>query len=143
MSEIIVTNKMPVLALRGMTVFPEQTVHFDVGRIKSALALEQAMKTDQLLYLAPQKHIDEDDPGMNGLYPIGCVARIKQILRPQNENIRVLVQGVYRAKLTELNQKEPYLAGTVEKVLEVRMADSLRSRAMRREANTLYAAYLD
>ena len=143
MSEIIVTSKMPVLALRGMTVFPEQTVHFDVGRIKSALALEQAMKTDQLLYLAPQKHIDEDDPGMNGLYPIGCVARIKQILRPQNENIRVLVQGLYRAKLTELNQKEPYLAGTVEKVPEIRVADTLRSRAMRREANTLYAAYLE
>ena len=143
MNEIIVTTKMPVLALRGMTVFPEQTVHFDIGRVKSALALEQAMKADQILYLAPQKRINEDDPTMSGLYPIGCVAKIKQILRPQNENIRVLVQGLYRAKLTELNQSEPFLSGTVEKVPEIRVSDTLRSRAMRREANTLYGAYLE
>jgi len=143
MNEIIITSKMPVLALRGLTVFPEQTVHFDIGRVKSALALEQAMKTDQTLLLIPQKHINDDDPGLNGLYPIGCVAKIKQILRPQNENIRVLVQGIYRAKLTELTQSEPYLSGTVEKVPEIRVADSLRSRAMRREANTLYSTYLE
>ncbi len=143
MNEIIITSKMPVLALRGLTVFPEQTVHFDIGRVKSALALEQAMKTDQTLLLIPQKHINDDDPGLNGLYPIGCVAKIKQILRPQNENIRVLVQGIYRAKLTELTQSEPYLSGTAEKVPEIRVADSLRSRAMRREANTLYSTYLE
>ena len=59
MSEIIVTGKMPVLALRGMTVFPEQTVHFDIGRIKSAMALENAMKHDQILFLAPQKRIED------------------------------------------------------------------------------------
>ena len=53
MNEIVVNNKMPILALRGMTVFPEQTVHFDIGRVKSALALEHAMKNDQLLFLAP------------------------------------------------------------------------------------------
>ena len=143
MSEIIITNKMPVLALRGMTVFPEQTVHFDIGRVKSALALENAMKHDQLLYLAPQKHINDDDPDMNGLYPIGCVARVKQILRSQGENIRVLVTGLYRAKLTDLAQNEPFLSGTVEQVLETEVHDSLRNRAMRREANTLYANYLE
>ena len=94
MSEIIFTGSMPVLALRGMTVFPEQTVHFDIGRVKSALALENAMKKDQILFLAPQKNINEDDPGLAGLYPIGCVARVKQILRSQNENIRGLVTGL-------------------------------------------------
>jgi len=143
MEEIVITNRMPVLALRGMTVFPEQTVHFDIGRIKSALALEHAMKKDQLLYLAPQKHINDDDPELAGLYPIGCVARVKQILRSQNENIRVLVTGLYRAKITDLTQFEPFLSATVEKVPEVPVQDSLRNRAMRREANTLYATYLD
>ena len=64
MNEIISIGRMPVIALRGMTVFPEQTVHFDIGRVKSALALENAMKKDQILYLAPQKHIGEDDPGL-------------------------------------------------------------------------------
>ncbi len=143
MSEIIIHNKMPVLALRGMTVFPDQTVHFDIGRVKSALALEYAMKNDQLLFLAPQKRINEDDPGLSGLYPIGCVAKVKQILRSQGENIRVLVAGLYRAKILELTQTEPFLSGTIKKVLEVETNDNLRNRAMRREANALYASYLE
>jgi len=105
MSEIIVVGRMPVLALRGMTVFPEQTVHFDIGRVKSALALEAAMKNDQTLFLAPQKHIEEDDPKLTGLYPIGCVAKVKQILKSQGENICVLVTGLYRAKITEMARK--------------------------------------
>ena len=143
MSDIIMNNKMPVLALRGMTVFPEQTVHFDIGRIKSALALDNAMKNDQLLFLAPQKQINDDDPGLSGLYPIGCVAKVKQILRSQGENIRVLVTGLYRARILELNQTEPFLRGVVETALETDVPDSLRNRAMRREAKTLYANYLD
>ena len=143
MSEIILNNRMPVLALRGIAVFPDQTVHFDIGRIKSALALENAMKNDQLLFLAPQKQINDEDPGLSGLYPIGCVAKVKQILRSQSENIRVLVTGLYRARILELNQSEPFLRGAVEKVLETEVPDSLRNRAMRREANALYANYLE
>ena len=91
MSDIIVTTKMPILALRGLTVFPQQTVHFDVGRIKSALALEWAMKHDQTLFLTPQKDMSVDDPGLKDLYSIGTVVRVKQILKSQGENIRVLV----------------------------------------------------
>ena len=143
MSDIIVTTKMPVLALRGMTVFPEQTVHFDVGRIKSALALEKAMKQDQTIFLAPQKDISVDDPGLADLYPIGTVAKVKQILKSQGENIRVLVTGLYRAKITEMTYVEPYLCATVEKVPEILVSDTLRLRALRREANNLYAGYLE
>jgi len=143
MSDIIFTGRMPVLALRGMTVFPNQTVHFDIGRVKSALALENAMKKDQILMLAPQKRIDEDDPGLTGLYPIGCVAKVKQILKSQGENIRVLVTGLYRARITEMLHTEPYLCGNVESVAEVAVSDALRNRAMRREANNLYAGYLE
>ena len=143
MNDIIVTTKMPVLALRGMTVFPEQTVHFDVGRMKSALALEQAMKHDQVLYLVPQKDISQDDPGLSGLYTVGTVAKIKQILKSQGENIRVLVTGMYRAKITEMNHVEPFLSATVEKVPEIHVNETLRLKALRREAANLYGNYLD
>ena len=143
MSDIIVTTKMPVLALRGMIVFPEQTVHFDVGRMKSALALEKAMKQDQTIFLAPQKDISVDDPRLQDLYPIGTVVKVKQILKSQGENIRVLVTGLYRAKITEMSYVEPFLCGTVEKVPEVIVSDTLRLRALRREANNLYATYLE
>ena len=143
MSETISTRKMPVLALRGITIFPEQTVHFDIGRVKSALALEHAMKNDQTLMLAPQKDILVDDPGLDDLYPVGTVVRVKQILKSQNDNIRVLVSGVYRAKVLNLHQSEPFLSGSIEMLEEVPAADNLRTRALRREANSLYATYLE
>lgn len=143
MSELYVSGKLPVLALRGIAVFPEQTIHFDIGRVKSALALEEAMKRDQVLLLVPQKDIMEDDPKFSGLYPIGTVVKVKQILKSQNENIRVLVTGLYRAKVTELSQFTPYLAGLVEKVSDVPCVDNLRARALRREACALYGSYLE
>ena len=143
MSEIITTVKMPVLALRGIVIYPEQTVHFDIGRVKSALALEAAMKSDQTLLLVPQKNIVDDDPTLQQLFPMGTVVKVKQILKSQGENIRVLVSGLYRAKISELTQSAPYLAGMVERMLDVRSPENLRTRALRREANALYATYSD
>ena len=143
MSEMIYAGKMPILALRGLAVFPEQTVHFEVGRTKSANALDAAMKENQILMLVPQKDLLQDDPKLADLYPIGTVVRIKQILRSQDENTRVLVTGISRARITELQQSEPYFAGIVESVACPDAPDSLRSRALRREANGLYAEYLE
>ncbi len=143
MSENFTPIKMPVLALRGITIFPEQKVHFDVGRMKSVLALESAMKKDQMLILVPQRNIVEDDPGYNGLYPIGTVVKVKQILKSNGENIRVLVNGLYRAKILELTQSEPFLFGSVEKVAEITESNSLKSRVLRREANALFEQYTE
>ena len=142
MSETPVKN-MPILALRGIAVFPEQTVHFDIGRVKSALALEQAMRNDQILMLVPQKNILDDDPAFGDLYPVGTVVKVKQILKSQGENIRVLVSGLYRARITELTQFAPYLSGVVVKAEEVLYADTLKTRALRREATALYGSYVE
>ncbi len=143
MSDTITAGVLPVLALRGLTVFPDQTIHFEVGRKKSILALEKAMEKDQILMLIPQKNIEVDDPGLEQLYPIGTVARVKQILRPQGETIRVLVTGICRARIREMTKTEPYLEGMIISVPETEMADNLRCRALRREANALYANYLE
>ena len=141
MSDMIYAGKMPVLALRGLAIFPDQTVHFDVGRVKSALALEEAMKGDQMLFLVPHKNIMEDDPGYAGLYSIGTVAKVKQILKAQNDNIRVLVTGLHRAKITEMLKTEPFLSALVESVPDTEVSDNLRARALRREACALFAGY--
>ena len=143
MSELITVGKMPILALRGLTVFPDQTVHFEVGRIKSVLALEEAMKGDQNLLLIPQRDMANDDPDWNDLYPLGTVAKIKQILKSPNDTIRVLVTGLYRARIQDGLQKEPFLAGTVISVPETEVTENLRSRALRREANALYGTYVE
>ena len=143
MSDTIYAGKMPILALRGLAVFPEQTVHFEVGRAKSAKALEAAMAAEQLMLLVPQKDLLVDDPKLADLYAVGTVVRVKQILRSQDENTRVLVTGLTRARITELQQSEPYFSGLVESISCPDGPDSLRSRALRREANSLYAEYVE
>ena len=143
MSEIFTGGRLPILALRGLAIFPEQTVHFDIGRVKSALALEDAMKRDQILMLVPQKDILVDDPAETDLFPIGTVVQVKQILRSHGENIRVLVTGLCRAKIVEMQQDMPFLAGIVTKVDETDVSENLRSRALRREATNLYGSYMD
>ena len=143
MNEIIQVETMPILALRGLAVFPEQTIHFEVGRKKSILALEAAMEGDQTLLLIPQKDIADDDPNWKALYSIGTVAKVKQILKAQGETLRVLVTGMYRARIDEPLQSEPYLQGCVAAVQEQTAREDIHSRALRREANALFANYLD
>lgn len=140
--EKLYAGKLPVLALRGLTVFPDQTVHFDVGRAKSVLALEAAMKADQTLFLVPQKDLLVDDPKLADLYSIGTVAKVKQVLKTQTENLRVLVTGICRGRITDLSQSEPYLYGTIEAVAQQKEEESIRAQALRREANALYGLYL-
>lgn len=142
MTEKLYAGKMPVLALRGLAVFPDQTVHFDVGRPKSIRALDAAMKQDQTILLIPQKDMLVDDPRLIDLYPIGTVAKVKQVLKTQGENLRVLVTGISRGKIAELSQSDPYLSGIIEAVPVPESADSARAHAMRREANNLYGMYL-
>ena len=142
MTETIYAGKMQILALRGLAVFPEQTVHFDVGREKSVRALEAAMKADQTLFLIPQKDLLVDDPKLKDLYAIGTVAKVKQVLKTQGENLRILVTGVCRGKITELQQSEPYLEGLVEAVSPTKSTDNVRAHALRREAVSLYGLYL-
>ena len=143
MSEQLISGKLPVLALRGLAVFPDQTIHFDVGRPKSIKALENAMKHDQNIFLVPQRDIVENDPSLEGLYTIGTVAKVKQVLHAQGENLRVLVTGICRGRIQELMQNEPFMAGQIVAVPETEVMDSTRARALRREANNLYGLYCE
>ena len=141
MNEQLISGKMPVLALRGLAVFPDQTIHFDVGRPKSIKALEDAMKGDQQIFLVPQRDIVNNDPGVGDLYNIGVVAKVKQVLKTQNENLRVLVTGICRAQIKDLIQSEPFMSAYIRAVPETEVGDSTRAHAMRREANALYTMY--
>ena len=97
MTETIFAGKMPILALRGLCVFPEQTVHFEVGRGKSIKALEAAMQGDQTLLLIPQKDLLVDDPTLKDLYPVGCIAKVKQVLKTQRSRKGASVPGYLSA----------------------------------------------
>ena len=136
------TQLYPVLALRGLAVFPKQTVHFDVGRDKSVKALEEAMKRDQKILLSPQFDLEIEDPGYEDLAAIGTVGQIKQVLRAPGENTRVLVEGLFRANLKDLTRTSPYLEGHVEAISEVEPVGSAREKALCRRAINVYSDYL-
>ena len=114
MNENIIT--MPVIALRGLTILPGMMVHFDISRAKSIAAVEKAMVTDQKVCLMTQKDVNDMDPGMEGLYHIGTVAQIKQLVKMPGNVIRVMVEGLQRAELLDLDTEEPLLIGEVELV---------------------------
>ena len=110
---------LPMLALRGMVVMPEQVTHFDVSREKSLKAIEKAMLEDQKIFLVAQKEIETEDPGMGDVYKIGCVASIKQIVKLPKKISRVLVSGEKRARLDSIPMDDPYLRADIEVVDDV------------------------
>ncbi len=110
------TKSMPMLAVRGLVIFPNTVVHFDVSRERSELALKAAMSGDKLIFLDAQIDNYVEDPSKNDLYKIGTVAEIRQILKTPDKITRVLVEGKYRAKLMKIDQKEPYLTAVIKKL---------------------------
>lgn len=143
MSETAEHLDLPILPLRGLTVFPNMTVHFDIGREKSAKALHAAMTNDQNLFLVPQRDVLVENPDLRDLYPVGTVAQVKQVLNPQSSTIQVLVVGLYRARLVAFSQKTPFLAGLVEEVPEEEVASDLHTQMLCRQSKMLFNTYLE
>ena len=108
------TISLPVLALRGLMVFPHMVLHFDVGRNKSVAALEEAMMEGQRIFLVAQKDAEVDDPGVEELCRVGTIAAIKQVMNLPGDNLRVLVEGEKRGILQSITQEEPYLRGNIK-----------------------------
>ena len=112
------TATFPILPLRDIVVFPNRIVPLFVGRDKSVAALEAAMAADKQLFLVAQLDPNEDDPDRDALYDLGVVATAMQLLKLPDGTVRVLVEGVRRARLVDLVEGEEYLTATVEDVVE-------------------------
>lgn len=133
------SNKMPMVALRDVIVFPYMALHFEVGREKSVAALEKAMEDDQLIFLAAQKDKEVSDPDHDDIYEVGTVSKIKQILKLPGDIIRVLVKGIYRAKITEFSQTAPYLEVETEQLTVERVPDDeAKEQALKRMVLNLF-----
>ena len=104
---------MPAVALRGLTILPGMIAHFDVSRERSLRAIEEAMEQDQKIYLVTQKNVDRENPTQEDLYQMGIVADIKQVVRLQNDVVRILVDGISRAKLLGFTGCEKYLEAEI------------------------------
>ncbi|MCI8483391.1 MAG: endopeptidase La [Lachnospiraceae bacterium] len=106
-------RKIPAVALRGMTILPGMVAHFDVSRSRSVKALENAMMEDQKVFLVTQKNVEKEEPEKEDLYTVGIVSVIKQVIKMQNNIVRVLVEGENRARLLAMEMDE-YLMAEVE-----------------------------
>ncbi|MEE0928774.1 MAG: endopeptidase La [Acutalibacteraceae bacterium] len=109
------TKILPALALRGLVCFPGVMLHFDVGRKKSIKSLNAAMERGQKIFLVAQKNVYDEDPKQDDLYTIGCVARICQVLRMSDDSVKVLVEGLYRAKTMGIDDSGSFMTATVKK----------------------------
>src|SRR5215212_6218686 len=125
------TRLLPILPLRDIVVFPQRIVPLFVGREKSVAALEAAMATDKELFLVAQLDPADDDPDRDALYDLGVVATAMQLLKLPDGTVRVLVEGVRRARLVDLQPRDGYMAAEVEEIAE-EASDTAEAQALMR-----------
>lgn len=135
---------MPMVALRGLVVFPNITLHFDVGRKKSISAVKTAMITKQDIFLSTQKDMSDEAENIDAVYDIGVVCEIKQIVRiPSSDCLRVIVEGKYRAELLAFSDVNPYFTAVVKRIDSIPYSEkyNLRAEALVRYAKGLFNEY--
>lgn len=130
--------EIPVIPLRGLVVFPNMSLHFDVGRKKSISALKSAMNKDQKIFLVAQRDASVDNPSIDDMYEMGVICEIKQMLKiPNSANFRVIVQGIKRANLITIFQQTPFIEGVVDVaeigIIEPSSKDKAYERAIKKE----------
>lgn len=135
---------LPAIALRGLVVFPNNLVHFEVGRAKSIAAVEWAMANNSNVFLVTQKEMDTDEPAAEDLYAYGVVAEVKQVLRVSDELVKVLVEGKTRVKMLGLDGSGSFLLASVRPapVRGVKADDSIRLEALLRSLKSCFDEYL-
>ncbi|MDW7660083.1 MAG: endopeptidase La [Bacillota bacterium] len=132
---------LPLIPLRGLSIFPYMVLHFDVGRKKSIKALEAAMAKDQRIFLTTQFDIDNDSPESTDFYKVGTICKIKQMLKLPGDAIRVLVEGIQRAEVELITEEEPYFRVEVKTYLDSLEIDK-ETRALMRSAISAFEKYI-
>lgn len=131
---------IPVLPLRGVTIFPEMVMHFDVGREKSLKAIEEAMKQNEMILAVSQRDADVDEPKREDLYEIGTLVEIKQTVKVGEDQLKVLVKGTARAKILTL-QDETYMSADVEVIKDKLIEADKEEQALIRTIAELFEKY--
>ena len=136
---------LPAIALRGLVVFPNNVIHFEVGRPQSIAAVEWAMENNTSLFLVAQKDMELDEPSRKDLYNYGVVAEIKQALRVSDDLVKVLVEGKFRASLVEIDKSEKFMQVAVKPspLRGIRSADSVQAEALLRSIREAFEEYLN
>ena len=131
--------KMPAVALRGMTILPGMITHFDVSRSRSAKAVERSVAQDQKLFVVTQKDPETENPDKDGLFSIGTIVEVKQIIKMPHNILRILVEGAGRAELCGLEDGE-YLEADVCEIPDI-VEEGLPEEAMLRNLQDIFEGY--
>lgn len=136
--------ELPLVALRGLTVLPDMIIHFDLSRAMSIKAMEQALNEGQKVFLVAQKNPSEEMPTRESLYEVGTVAMIKQVTKLPNQISRVLVEGIQRARIEELNNHEgAYFSAVIEEIEEIQEdLEPQEEEALIRSLKEVFATYV-
>ena len=135
------TQRIPLMPLRGLMIFPHMVLHFDVGRPRSIAALEEAMLEKQRIFLVAQRDGDVENPGAEDMCRMGTIALIKQVLNLPGDSLRVLVEGQQRALLKSIVQEEPYWIADVQPVGDVADENEATLQALLRTTQSFFEEY--
>ena len=134
---------LPMMALRGLTVYPAMLLNFDVERPGSIAALDRAMKDDQIIFLAAQKDIAVDVPEVEDVYSVGTVCRIKQMMKqPGSKTVRVMVEGIERAEVIRARRTMDGFQAFVEPLPDVNERSSAKADALIRHCCNMFDEYI-
>lgn len=134
---------LPVIALRGMVMFPNMVLHFDVGRKRSILALEHSLSGNQNIFIVAQKDIKKDEPSENDIFDVGIISKVRQIVRQPSGIMRALVEGGERGKIVSIDMLHPFMRARVKCLSEVISIRDNSSIALERKAKDLFVEYLN
>ncbi len=137
-------SEIPVLALRGIVVFPKMVLHFDVGRKKSIAAIKSAVTEQSQIFLVAQKDINMENPALDDLFKIGTVCTVKQVLKLQNDTLRVVVEGAARARLLSMNNEKEFLSAQVRlcHTGRVKQEEEVYAAALIRQTRELFEEFI-
>ncbi|MCR1974607.1 endopeptidase La [Clostridium sporogenes] len=133
---------LPLIPLRGIIIFPYMILHFDVGREKSILALEEAMENEQKIFLSAQKEAETEEPIVEDIYDVGTICEIKQILKLPGDTVRVLVEGKTRGRIINYLEEEPFLKVEIEEIEDNQYEDDKEVDALIRLVKTNFDEYI-
>lgn len=136
-------ENVPVLALRGLVVFPGAVVHFDVARPKSVAAIKAAMNDDQILFVTAQKDPLMNNPTADNLFTVGTLVKIVQMVRQPDRNLRIIVEGQHRGAIKKMKETKPYFVADVEAITEYYDDPSVEDIALMRTVKDVFANYVD
>ena len=141
MAKVKSAEQLPLLPLRGLMVFPHMVLHFDVGRKRSLAALEHALVNDQRVFLVTQHDAGEDEPTQGDLFAVGTISKVKQVLKLPGDNIRVLVEGMRRARLRGIVDEGEFLLAEITPVRDKTQASEMEMAALVRATHNFFEQY--